>query len=350
MAKTIKFNLICDRTSIRTLEDLQAHFSIEDVLTYYKNGILEKWLFVRDFREEYEAVRQLSETDDLAIAEALAKIFGIDVSPSIVEAGIYSMQRMAEDMARFCQYEEQKYHVDQILSDYENGYRHCIDDILCHCENPGIIRASVNRILSRYRPAFERDYGNLFFIFAECAPLAVFVMLTFAPIRQLVLGEETNPKALPPELPEEDAAPAKGLRINDYMGMLLRPFEDNEEEALESAEEKLLQKNRRSIHNILNRLVTEKALWELEDVIPHVSGKTYDTFQSVGSPDKKYMVILLGETSTELRRDRRSAKACATGQRSDALTQSQVAGKFPILEGLEYCGYDSDHVLFYLEV
>lgn len=30
MAKTIKFNLICDNTPVRTIEDLQNNFSIED--------------------------------------------------------------------------------------------------------------------------------------------------------------------------------------------------------------------------------------------------------------------------------------------------------------------------------
>lgn len=37
MAKTIKFNLICDNTPVRTIEDLQNNFSIEDVLDYYRN-------------------------------------------------------------------------------------------------------------------------------------------------------------------------------------------------------------------------------------------------------------------------------------------------------------------------
>lgn len=46
MAKTIKFNLICDGHPIRTLEDLRENFSIEDVLEYYGNGLLEKWLRV----------------------------------------------------------------------------------------------------------------------------------------------------------------------------------------------------------------------------------------------------------------------------------------------------------------
>ena len=44
MAKTIKFNLICDNTPVRTIEDLQNNFSIEDVLNYYYNGLLCRWL------------------------------------------------------------------------------------------------------------------------------------------------------------------------------------------------------------------------------------------------------------------------------------------------------------------
>lgn len=35
MAKTIKFNLDCDDHSIRTIEDLREHFSVEDILNYY---------------------------------------------------------------------------------------------------------------------------------------------------------------------------------------------------------------------------------------------------------------------------------------------------------------------------
>ena len=360
MAKTIKFNLVCDRTSVRTLEDLQAHFCIEDILAYYKNGILEKWLSVRGFSKEQEAVSAITETQDLPLAETLAGIFGVEIDRNAIQASLYSKERVAEDVERYRRYEEQNYHVEQILSDYESGYRHCIDDILSHRENTGIIRASLNRIYTRYWPSFERDYLNLFFIFAECAPLAVFVMLTDSRIRELALGESpvaASDNLLAEGISEEPEA-EKNLDIGSYMRKLpvslFRLGEDTEEGAeytdLEEAEKKLQKKKQKAIRELLNRITTEKVLWSLKDAIPHAMGKTKDTFQLVGDADKKYMVIFLGENSTELRRDRRSAKACAVGQRTEALTQSQVAGKFPILEGLEYCGYYADHVLFYLEV
>ena len=60
MAKTIKFNLICDNNPIRTIDDLQNNFSIEDVLAYYNNQLLHRWLEVRDYKEELEKVRAIT--------------------------------------------------------------------------------------------------------------------------------------------------------------------------------------------------------------------------------------------------------------------------------------------------
>ena len=38
MAKTIKFNLILDGYPVRTLEELQEHFSLEDMANYFETG------------------------------------------------------------------------------------------------------------------------------------------------------------------------------------------------------------------------------------------------------------------------------------------------------------------------
>ena len=52
MAKTIKFNLILDDYPVRNLEGLQEHFSIEDMLKYYDNGLLLRWLKVRGYEKQ----------------------------------------------------------------------------------------------------------------------------------------------------------------------------------------------------------------------------------------------------------------------------------------------------------
>ena len=65
MAKTIKFNLICDNTPVRTIEDLQNNFSIEDVLDYYRNGLLCRWLKVRGYEKELKKVEEIRSEDSM---------------------------------------------------------------------------------------------------------------------------------------------------------------------------------------------------------------------------------------------------------------------------------------------
>ena len=64
MKKAIKFNLVLDEYPVRTLEGLQEHFSIEDMLKYFRNGLLERWLEVRGYEAELEAVRDIDPDDD----------------------------------------------------------------------------------------------------------------------------------------------------------------------------------------------------------------------------------------------------------------------------------------------
>ena len=67
MAKTIKFNLICDNKPVRTIEDLQDNFSIEDVLEYYDNKLLHRWLTVRGYEKEYEEVSAIKDKEPIEI-------------------------------------------------------------------------------------------------------------------------------------------------------------------------------------------------------------------------------------------------------------------------------------------
>ena len=52
VGKRIKFNLRCDGESVRNLEELREHFCVEDVLEYFNNGLLSRWLEVRRFTQE----------------------------------------------------------------------------------------------------------------------------------------------------------------------------------------------------------------------------------------------------------------------------------------------------------
>ena len=77
MAKTIKFNLMCDGYPCRNIEDVQEHFCIEDMLEYYESGLLKRWLEVRGFKDELAEVEAIKATEVLQITEELIRIFEI---------------------------------------------------------------------------------------------------------------------------------------------------------------------------------------------------------------------------------------------------------------------------------
>ena len=96
MAKTIKFNLICDNTPVRTIEDLQNNFSIEDVLNYYRNGLLCRWLEVRGYDEQLKKVKAIRATDSMDIIKELITIFEISCDMKKVEEYIYILKYQVE--------------------------------------------------------------------------------------------------------------------------------------------------------------------------------------------------------------------------------------------------------------
>lgn len=125
MAKTIKFNLICDNTPVRTIEDLQNNFSIEDVLNYYRNGLLCRWLEVRGYDEQLKKVKAIRATDSMDIIKELIAIFEISCDMKKVEEYIYILKYQVEGQLQNEVYAKESYQVDTIIDDYRQGYR-CI--------------------------------------------------------------------------------------------------------------------------------------------------------------------------------------------------------------------------------
>ena len=89
----VKFYMMfnCGETQIRTLDDLRENFCIEDVLTHYEDGRLEKWLDVWRYRPELEAVRKLKasgKTNAQEILAELMRIFGAGMDEAEIDSAL----------------------------------------------------------------------------------------------------------------------------------------------------------------------------------------------------------------------------------------------------------------------
>ena len=161
MAKTIKFNLICDNTPVRTIEDLQNNFSIEDVLDYYRNGLLCRWLKVRGYEKELKKVEEIRSEDSMGIIKELIRIFEIPCDPAEVEKSIYILKYKVESESENEQYKQEGYKVEGIIEDYQQGYRSLLNTIFENQNDAAQIKAAIQEIVEKYKWVLQYDYRRV---------------------------------------------------------------------------------------------------------------------------------------------------------------------------------------------
>ena len=117
MAKTIKFNLILDNCPVRNIEGLQEHFSIEDMLKYFENGLLLRWLDVRGYETQYAAVEAVDKSlDRKEIVMALVKIFEVvEMDAADIEKAIGILTYLDEEKELNAVYKENAFAKKQIV-------------------------------------------------------------------------------------------------------------------------------------------------------------------------------------------------------------------------------------------
>ena len=164
MAKTIKFNLICDEKPVRTIEDLQNNFSIEDILNYYNNRLLHRWLSVRGYDLELEKVCAITSTSQMEIIKELIRIFDVSADEKKVEESIYMLKYLDERKELCAIYERENYKAKSIIDDYEAGYRQLVDGILENPNDVAVIKANIAEIVSNYAWILKLNHRNLFYI------------------------------------------------------------------------------------------------------------------------------------------------------------------------------------------
>lgn len=292
MAKTIKFNLICDEKPIRTIEDLQNNFSIEDVLTYYNNKLLHRWLSVRGYDAELKAVSAITTDDSIEIIKELIHIFNVETDEKKVEESIYMFQYQEERRQTYEIYKIENYNVVNIIEDYEHDYLQLVRGILMNPNDVSLIKANIAEMVSNYDWVFELNHRELFWNLMKRSPLGVMCLL---------MNEESRKYYL--------------------------PGGDNEDK------KRMFQ----AICNLIEQSDFEKLLGE--NLITF-SGMTDGYWKDLEPKGKKFMIV-----SMEIGDFVRSA-----GKSGGDLTGSDIKNAFVILDGIDYKSNYSYHKLRYMEV
>jgi len=164
MAKIVKFNLKFGEDTIRTLEDLQNNFSLQDVLEHFEHGLLQKFLERRGYKEEAENVKNLKadkDLDEIKKAQRLLEIFEVSEPKEAVDEAIESLRYRSEREQRFLAYTKniswEQHEVDSYFERYEGIVKRLIEQN----GSLGIIRENTKELLDFYKPILEKDFGQL---------------------------------------------------------------------------------------------------------------------------------------------------------------------------------------------
>ena len=348
MAKTIKFNLICDDHPVRTLDDLREHFSIEDVLKYYQSGLLQKWLSVRGYEKELKAVTALSDTGDLEIIKKLIRIFEIETDEAAIEQGVYILEYDRSYKEQLSHYEDKKIGAEQMVLNYEEEFEKLIGIILQNSCDIALIKATIQEINDHYQAQFDINYRKIFYAFYEYAPVALFIMLLFDHMRQFYLTFDFagNPYKEAPSIIVNRTADDEKTKV------MLKKYDDSMA--------KLLVADRAQMYGRLCELNTaEKLKTIFGNHLKSFSGLTDNYWKDLASHGCRCMILRMDSaivtrpTTRTTRTTRtstiRTANVRASGKKEQMLDPSIVNNRFIILDGIDYRSDNISQTIYYLE-
>ena len=307
MAKTIKFNLICNDKPVRTIEDLQENFSIEDVLKYYQNGLLLRWLEVRGYEAEYKKVSEIRKIEKLEIVKELIKIFDIEADEKKVEEGVYILQFLEERKVLCEAYKQDSFKAHGIIDDYQTGFNQLIDGIIENPNDVARIKANIAELMSGYKWALDLNHRQLFWELKELSPLAIMCFL---------MNDEARKYYLPMPVKKEDDSTEVSYDI-----------ENNADK-------------RNMYKAICSMLESSDFVSSLGDNLHIFAGETDGYWKDLETKGKKYMIISMGCGDYV-----RSA-----GLQGGDLDSTDIENKFVIVDGIDYKSNASYRQLLYMEV
>ena len=323
MAKTIKFNLICDGSPVRTIEDLREHFSVDDVLSYYESELLDRWLNVRGYHDELEKVRAINCNNPAEIIKELIKIFDITDRTDKLEEAAYIFEYHEERKELYSIYQEQSFKVNNILSDYRTGYIQLMDTILENPTDSAKIKAAIQDMVDNYEWILELDHRALFYKIQKVSPLAVMCLLM-------------NPKTRSYYLPIESTT-ENGTKVFDT---------DTNGDKLE-------------MYKLINSMIStarynSKDFYDaLRSDIKTFSGETDGYWKDIESKGKLYMIISMGEGDYVREAGKKDGDLSCDYIKRGGPDLNLLNGRhqtFPIIDGIDYKSSNARNVLKYMEV
>lgn len=316
MAKTIKFNLVLDGKPVRTIEELQENFCIDDILKFYQKGILQKWLKVRGFDEYLKKVESIPENRSIIIE--LIKIFEIEKSDKEIKEAIYSLEFWEERKKELEEWDKKDHKIKEIISNYHKGYDDLKVKIIENKEDMAFMKIVTRAISDKYLEIFKLDAWFFFDSFKDKVPFIIYAVLMNEKLRDLFFEYEDIADTISQEFT------LKTKSDKEEMFSLVQTLQSSwigESKEL-AGNEKVINEPQR-----LNGILSYK-------------GRTAGYWKDL-EVDKTKVMVLSIPAGTFIR---------SANKPKEELSAQEVNGKFPILDGLLYKSNNSQSSIVYMVI
>ena len=223
-----------DGQQVRTVEELQENFNLEDVLKHFYSGKLQKWLVSHDYKHELDQVKDIASSNKiLDVSSKLLDIFKIEYDKKELKHFIDELNQcesIAQQAAAGDSSEQEKKSsqtisakgntnctssiFNNVASDSYEKFKRLIDEICMHDHKIDLIRQKIDIIVRKYYKHYLNERLGLITRFTKEAPYAFLAIID-------------NPKAFNPFLPAL-------LKFNQIIKDPLSTDESKELKALKS--------------------------------------------------------------------------------------------------------------------
>jgi hypothetical protein len=393
MAKTIKFNLVLDGNPVRDLNGLRENFNIDDILRYYGNGLLIRWLDSRGYTEELSKIKDIASEDYREITRELVNIFRINIEYNQLEGLLSLFDFRTQWNANLVKLDRINFEYKALIEIYCDSYNSLLKVMLQDKDNLALIKSSMRQISEHYIDIFRYHYPIFYDKFLEKAPLAIFVSLMNPTLRKVFLGLDLIsekirqltteisygcPDSFIYEEFKEDGSLKKIISMdtnynwqviqNPNTKCLVLDLSDRDDVMVANHDISLGSfKRKEAIGKVFNGLqfysynsrdfviyvpidsleestkkeIIIRKLFHLAGT--HLKKRNLDTkeyWEDIEPKGKKCMIIGMREGNFV-----RNA-----GKKGEILSADDVNGKFPILDGIDYKSNNPEHEIGYLEV
>jgi hypothetical protein len=187
--KPIKFFLNVGDVKIRSLEELRksADFHLDYLYDLYKDGILENWLKVHEYQEEYEAIKKVPKDE---LNEKNAFDFCTVLRPGLDRGALELYSNNLIFKKKWNEYfnsiNANKEKVEEIVNDYHSGFDSLKESIKNDASNMSKIKIHLTELSSRYLPLFLLNPDSFIDYLEKYSPIAILQMMCNEVLRKQI--------------------------------------------------------------------------------------------------------------------------------------------------------------------